>query len=233
MYLPPVGTSRKASGGVLFQGGINVPPEPPVKRAFAFFDGQNLFHAAKEAFGYPYPNYDPLALAQRVCTAKGWELRKTWFYTGVPDVSDHPHWNHFWNAKLAGMGLRGVETFSRPLRYRHQTVKLPDGRTHTFLVGAEKGIDVRLALDVVRLARENHYDVALIFSQDQDLSEVAHEVRSISVAQGRWIRVACAFPVSPTSRNRRGINNTDWIKIDQATYDACIDPKDYRKKPGT
>lgn len=31
--------------------------EPQVKRTIAFFDGQNLFHAAKEAFGYPYPNY--------------------------------------------------------------------------------------------------------------------------------------------------------------------------------
>jgi hypothetical protein len=35
-----------------------VTAEPPVKRAFVFIDGQNLFHAAKEAFGYSYPNYD-------------------------------------------------------------------------------------------------------------------------------------------------------------------------------
>jgi uncharacterized LabA/DUF88 family protein len=39
------------------------------------------------------------------------------------------------------------------------------------LVGEEKGMDVRLAVDVVRMAREKLYDVALIFSQDQDLSE--------------------------------------------------------------
>ena len=32
-------------------------------------------------------------------------------------------------------------------------------------------MDVRLAVDVVRMAREKLYDVALIFSQDQDLSE--------------------------------------------------------------
>jgi hypothetical protein len=29
--------------------------EPPVRRVVAFFDGQNLFHAAKRAFGYHYP----------------------------------------------------------------------------------------------------------------------------------------------------------------------------------
>lgn len=32
--------------------------EPQVKRTRAYVDGQNLFHGAKEAFGYTYPNYD-------------------------------------------------------------------------------------------------------------------------------------------------------------------------------
>jgi hypothetical protein len=31
-------------------------PEPPEKRAVVSVDGQNLFHAAQEAFGYTYPN---------------------------------------------------------------------------------------------------------------------------------------------------------------------------------
>ncbi len=30
------------------------PTEPSVKRALVFIDGQNLFYAAKEAFGYDY-----------------------------------------------------------------------------------------------------------------------------------------------------------------------------------
>lgn len=128
------------------------------------------------------------------------------------------------------MGTRGIKTFSRSLRYRNQTVRLSDGTFTTILVGQEKGVDIRIALDVVRLARENRYDVALIFSQDQDLSEVADEVRAISIQQCRWIKLACAFPVSPTAENRRGINGTEWIRIDRATYDACLDPNDYRPK---
>jgi uncharacterized LabA/DUF88 family protein len=206
-------------------------PEPATKRVIAFVDGQNLFHAAREAFGYSFPNYDVLALAQAVCTARSWELKTAYFYTGVPDAADNPRWNHFWVAKLAVMGTRGVQTFSRPLRYRNQTITLKDGTTVTTLVGQEKGVDVRIALDVVRLARENAYEVALLFSQDQDLSEVADEVRAISRDQGRWIKIACAFPLSPTSRNRRGVNKTDWMPIDRATYDACLDPNNYRPKP--
>ena len=29
----------------------------------------------------------------------------------------------------------------------------------------------------------------------------------------------------------RGINGTDWIQIDRATYEACIGSRDYRPKP--
>jgi hypothetical protein len=37
----------------------------------ALFDGQNLFHAAREAFGYNEPNYDPVALSRRLCADHG------------------------------------------------------------------------------------------------------------------------------------------------------------------
>jgi hypothetical protein len=67
-----------------------MPSEPAAKRAVAFVDGQNLFHAAKEAFGYSYPNYDVAKLAQAVCQGQGWSLAQVRFYTGVPDRSDNP-----------------------------------------------------------------------------------------------------------------------------------------------
>lgn len=126
------------------------------------------------------------------------------------------------------MGRQGVHVFSRHLRYRNKTMRLPDGTTYTFLVGEEKGIDVRLALDVVRAVRRAECSVVLIFSQDQDLSEVADEIRVMAREQGHWVKIASAFPFSPTSSNRRGINKTDWIQIDRATYDACLDHRDYR-----
>lgn len=204
--------------------------EPLIKRTIAFFDGQNLFHAAREAFGYTYPNYDPRCLAKTICDSKKWHLVQIRFYTGVPDPADDRFWYEFWSAKLGGMGRQSIVVYSRSLRYRNQRVRLPDGTEHTFLAGEEKGIDVRIAIDVIRLAHRNEYDVALIFSQDQDLSEVAEEVRSIARERNRWIKVASAFPLSPTSRNRRGIEKTDWIPIDRATYDACLDRRDYRPR---
>jgi uncharacterized LabA/DUF88 family protein len=202
--------------------------EPAIKRAVTFVDGQNLFYGVKEAFGYVYPNYDILKLSETVCASQNWHCAGTRFYTGVPDPTDNPEKNAFWTAKLAAMGRQGVSVYTRSLRYRNKPVPLPGGKTHSLLVGEEKGIDVRIALDVMGMAMRNEYDVAVVFSQDQDLSEVADEIPVIARQQGRWIRIACAFPISPTARNRRGINHTQWIQIDRKTYDACIDPKDYR-----
>jgi len=207
-----------------------MPVEPTQRRAVVFVDGQNLFHAVREAFGHTYPNYDVLALARAICATHGWDLKQVRFYTGVPEHDDNPFWNAFWVKKLRTLSWQGVHVYSRGLRYRNQRVRLPDGTEHTFLAGEEKGIDVRIALDVIRMAHRREYDVAVIMSQDQDLSEVAEEIRTIAREQDRWIKIACAFPFSPTTRNRRGVDKTDWIFIDRATYDACIDRRDYRPK---
>jgi len=115
-------------------------------------------------------------------------------------------------------------------------VRLPDGSEQVVRVSEEKGIDVRLAIDVVRKAWHDVYDVGIIFSQDQDLSEVADEIRQISKESGRWIRLASAYPVSSESRNRRGINKTQWIAFDRSFYSECIDFVDHRGpefKPST
>lgn len=207
--------------------------EPTTKRAIAFFDGQNLFHAARETFESRWPDYDPTALATAVCARQGWALAETRFYTGVPTPTDNPFWHAFWSEKLRALRGAGVFVYSRPLRYRNKTIRLPDGTEHNVLAGEEKGIDVRIALDVIRLATRDVYDVGLLFSQDQDLSEVGTEIRDIARERNRWIKLASAFPDSPVSRNRRGINGTDWVRIDRATYDACHDPRDYRPPRGT
>jgi uncharacterized LabA/DUF88 family protein len=205
-----------------------MPQAPATIRAISFIDGQNLFHSAKAAFGYSFPNYDPVALSNEICTSKGWKLDAVRFYTGVPDKTDNAFWNHFWVAKCAQMGRDGVYIFTRPLRYRNKEVRLPDGTSHTFLVGDEKGIDLRIALDVISFAHQQLFDVALLVCRDQDLSELADEVKEISKQQNRWLKVASAYPYSPAVKHFRGINRTEWCQIDRATsalIGATIDRK--------
>jgi uncharacterized LabA/DUF88 family protein len=208
-----------------------VPTEPVKKRAVAFIDGQNLFHSAKAAFGYTFPNFDARALCHALCANKGWDCVGVRFYSGVPDATDSELWNHFWTAKCAQMGRQGIDIYTRSLRYRNKQVRLPDGSSYTFLDGDEKGIDVRIALDIIRLAHQQAYDVALLISRDQDFSEIADEIRTIAHEQRRWIKIASGYPKSPAVKHWRGVEKTDWIPIDRATYDACIDARDYRPKP--
>ncbi len=203
------------------------------RRTVAFFDGQNFYHDAREAFGRVDPDYDPLALARAVCRLRGWELRQVRFYTGIPELRDDPFWYGYWSAKLSAMGWAGIKVYSRTLAYRRVTVRLPGGGTYSFRTRQEKGIDVRIAIDVIRMAGDRQYDVALLFSRDQDLSEVAREIRDIARSQRRWIKIASAFPRGTGRGDRPGIDLTDWIPIDRATYEACLDPVDHRRRGRT
>jgi hypothetical protein len=217
-----------------------MPGEPDTKRVVAFIDGQNLFRQVKDVWGYHHPNYDVVKLARAVGEKRashGWNAPTVRFYTGTPEPTHDEMWARFWQRKVAAMRSGGAYVYTRSLRYRahrftcrfcdiDQTVTCKSCGRPSDDKGHEKGIDVRIALDVVALAREGAYDVALIFSQDQDLSEAADEVRAIAKGSARWIQVASAYPVGA---NRRGIDKTDWLPFDRVTYEECIDPRDYRR----
>ena len=63
-----------------------------------------------------------------------------------------------------------------------------DSRVHTFTrqlqysdgIPREKGVDVRIALDLVRMARLNEYDVALLFSQDKDFADAIGKIELVA-----------------------------------------------------
>lgn len=206
--------------------------EPAKKRAVAFIDGQNLYRHAKEAFGHHHPNYDPTKLHNAVCAAQGWEPFGIRFYTGTPSAAVTPMWHGFWSNRLLAMRRAGIYVYSRPIRYRTMDIELPDGSVYEIDLPQEKGVDVHLALDVLRLALSNQFDVAVIFSQDQDLSELVGEIQEITRSTGRWLKLVSAFPSGPHASAKRGIEKMDWLPMDQAFYDKCLDPHDYRPKGG-
>ena len=207
-----------------------MPTEPDIKRAVSFIDGQNLFRHAMSAFGHYHPNYDPKKLSDAVCNAHGWINHGVRFYTGTPSAEHEPMWHEYWTRRLTEMKRSGIVVTARSLQYKIERIPLEDGSLREIAIPREKGIDLRLGLDVVRMARRGDLDVALIFSQDQDLAEVAQEIRSIVYSEGRWLKIASAFPSGPNATVNRGINSTDWFRMDQQFYDACLDPRDYRQK---
>lgn len=52
-------------------------------------------------------------------------------------------------------------------------IRHPDNTVH------KKGVDVRLAVEMIRFARQNAYDIAYLLSSDTDLVAAVEEVRSL------------------------------------------------------
>ena len=126
------------------------------------------------------------------------------------------------------MGRDGVEFTARPVRYREREVPCYDGSVHKFEYPVEKGIDVRIALDIRRLAAEERYDVLVVFSRDQDLNEAVDDVRKIAKEQRRFIHLFSAYPQSDLTQFHP-IKGTRAIELSREAYDACLDHRDYTR----
>lgn len=194
-------------------------------QTIVFFDGQDLYHGAKDAWRpktatgaspYAWPSYDVEKLAATlVSRVAGRTLKQIRFYTGVPDPrlgSKEQFWHGFWSNKLRYLKSRGVFTYR--------------GRINAS--GQEKGVDVSIAIDLVRLTYEQAYEVAIIVSQDWDFGPAVRLAKIIARSQGRQLTFESCFPVDPGTESQRGIPGTLWVPIDQATYDACFDGREYR-----
>lgn len=198
--------------------------------AVGFVDGQNLFKQAKRLFGHREPNFDPVALHREVCALAGFEAGEVRVYTGMPAANRQPRWHGYWNNKIAAMKRAGVVVTTRPLRYRKRRMYDEDGEIEVVTQAEEKGIDIRIALDLVRMARRDELTAAIIYSQDQDLNEVVPEVEAIADLKGIEISLASAFPDSPQSDFDRGIDRTQWLPFDKQLYDRCLDENDYFRR---
>lgn len=90
----------------------------------------------------------------------------------------------------------------------------------------EKGVDVALAVDLVRLAAEGSCDVAVVFSRDTDLMPALEAVRDVPrlrlhVEVATW---------QGSSRLRYPGTNRPWChNLTEADYRAVQDTTDYRR----
>ena len=209
----------------------------PLKKTIAFIDGQNLFYSIKNSFGYEYPNYDVKKLANLVCKKQNWRLTKTSFYTGIPKQKDNPFWHYFWSSKISTLKRKkNVSVYYRFIHQNKNKFECPYCKKETFFKKQdEKGIDVRIAIDVLRAVLNKKCDVILLFSQDQDFAEVADEIRQIAKERGHFVKIASAFP---ENSKQRGINKTDWIPFDKTLdplravgYDSPIKSTQPRYQP--
>lgn len=144
-------------------------------RTIVLIDGQNLFHLARLAWRdtdseasspYAWPSYDIEKLAKAVAMrTPGRSLSEIRFYTGVPNPTlgdRQKFWHGFWSNKIRALKNKGV--------YVYRGRVGPEGQ--------EKGVDVSLAIDLVRATYEQSYEAVVIMSQDWDFGPAVHLAKS-------------------------------------------------------
>ncbi|MFP3943516.1 MAG: NYN domain-containing protein [Alphaproteobacteria bacterium] len=181
------------------------------RRVAVFFDGRNARGGAAKAFDSDeLANFSPRLLARQVCEAQGWQLASVSYYIGLPGEGRlvRGESREDLEKRLGHWRRQGVRVVTRPLSGRNK----------------EKGIDVRLALDMTQQFRRGQYDVALIFSQDQDFQEVVDELRELGRLEGRRVLTACAFPGREDPKFNRGIDNVDYtLPLSRDVYERSLE----------
>ena len=190
-------------------------------RAMVFMDYQNVHFSALEAF-HPKKTHrsvghvDPMRVAQAIVAARQRPstLVGVRVYRGRP-LPDYQPKAAEANDRQADSWVRDplVTVVRRQLRYPRDWPKSP---------AQEKGIDVALAVDFVRLAIEGAYDIGILFSCDTDLMPALETVALLPAADvevAAWKR---------GNRLRFSGSALPWCHVlSQATYEGCRDHRDY------
>lgn len=147
-----------------------------VTRAVIFIDGNNFYHKLKEAvpldrslIDFQYVNF-----GKRIINRD--DLEEMRYYLGAikrQHSYDREKSEKMYNNQqrlLGKLQSQGVATIMGSL------IQHPDKTFH------EKGVDVRIAVEMIKLAREDKYDKAYLVSSDTDLVPAVEEVKSFGKA---------------------------------------------------
>lgn len=171
-------------------------------RLMIFIDGSNLYHSLKSESGRTDIDYAKLI----TCLTQGRELRRTYFYGALVDQTKDPQGYRGQQRFLAS--LRSVPYFE--VRLGHLVYRnWPNAAPY------EKGIDVRLATDMLTHAFRNNFDVALLVSGDADFADMLQAVKD----QGKHVEVALLGPVTSSIRLREVADRI--VSVDAAFLANC------------
>ena len=145
-----------------------------------FIDAQNVYHRARATFSPGTTNHidgqiDPWAAAERIAARGGprgelVEVAAVRVYTGYHTPERNQRAYSAYRRQRAFWEGIGCQVIARSLRY----AGTEDGH------GQEKGVDVALAVDYVRMAIERQFEVGAIFSMDTDLAPALEFVKSLN-----------------------------------------------------
>ena len=142
-----------------------------MKRVTVFIDAQNFYRNARRAFfddatdAYTRGQFRPEAVGAILASRDpDRTLTQGRRYTGRPDANLQPKAHRANVRQCQAWEAAGCYVFHRPLRYPPGWPSVVNGQRPE-----EKGIDVAMAVDIVRLAQDRAYDVAIVCTGDTAL----------------------------------------------------------------
>lgn len=164
-----------------------------------FVDGSNLYQCMQEQFNRTNVNIGKLAHK----LLSGRELNRIYYYNAPLSQEDDPQGakaqQKFFNAlsfvdylqlRLGRLVRReGVRVVCRHCRKKHPLNEFtcPSCQKRSPIVShQQKGVDVRMVVDMLTLAWKNQYDTAVVVSGDADLVEAVNAVKD----QGKHVENA-------------------------------------------
>jgi hypothetical protein len=200
-------------------------------RVAVFIDYQNVHLAALQCFwrrgsNLAFGHVDPLKIghlivSRRVANGLPSRLVQVRVYRGYPDPGLQPH-SSAANDRQADAWARSalVSVTRRPLRYPR---RWPDDPA------TEKGIDVALAVDILRLAAiEEAFDVGVVFSSDTDLLPAIETVIDLRCAHMEVASWRARLGPNRLRVNGKALPWCHWL--DEESYRSVADLTDYRKR---
>ena len=144
-------------------------------RVAVFIDGSNLYHSLEENCNRF--DVDFAAFAEKLCNGR--PLFRIYYYNVLRDADRNPQAYQDQQKFLTAL-------YNTPyLEVRLGSYKLRGD------VAVEKGIDIMLATDLLRMAWDNIYDVAILVSGDGDFAYAVQAAKDL----GKHVEVA-AFPAN-------------------------------------
>ncbi len=144
-------------------------------RVAVFLDGSNLYFAVRDGL-HRQDNIDAEKLARKL--TKGRQLVRIYYYH-VPRLEGESEAARRHQAFLNRLGyvdylqLRLGRIVPRLVKLRCQSC----GKDIEYTTHIQKGVDTRIAIDMVGLALLDAYDVAILVSGDADLAEAVNFIK--------------------------------------------------------
>lgn len=176
-----------------------------------FVDLQNTYHFLKEAARVQANSFRLVDFIHSWLHTHGMKADEVRIYTGVHRKEREPERHARMLEQLEKVEASGARVFTLPLHYQLD-------RTTGLVRAIEKGIDVRIASELIQSVAEEGVEHAILFTQDNDLSQAVAVATAIAEARGKAFSAYTPVLTGATWDNngkcgQRGILLTTHLEI--------------------